>query len=260
MKRLILVFVFILLYSFGFPTPMMKHPTPSAFDPSVMVIDEKNYIGKVVKDFRFVFEDGSIHSIKEFTKNKPTVILPLFYKCMTGCPLILHSTVRNIQNISRDFNLLVLSFDKDDTISNLVEFRDSHLGDLKDNRVKFGILTQDSISSFTNSTGFKFFFSRRDNTFVHTLVLIFLSPDGKVVRYLFGSSPKEKNISIALAEASVGKFSINSLIDLAFLVCYTYDSKTRSYEINPTLVFGGIGILLVLITLMSSLLIVRRKK
>lgn len=257
--RFVWILILITLSINAFSTPSARQPV-SFLDPSVMIIEEKYYIGKIIKDFKFVLEDGNIYSIKEFTKDKPTIILPLFYKCMTGCPIILSTTLRNISRINRDFNLLVLSFDSNDTIEDLVHFRESHSGNYTDKRVKYGILTPESVNIFTNSTGFKFFFSKRDNTFVHTLVLIFLSPEGKIVRYLIGSNPKEQNINLALAEASIGKFSINSVIDLAFLVCYTYDSNIRGYELNPTVVFGGLGALLVVLTLVTSIIIKRRNK
>ncbi|MCX8028589.1 MAG: SCO family protein [Brevinematales bacterium] len=250
----LILFIENILYS----TPSMKHTT-SFLDPNVMVIDEKNYIGKITKDFNFITEDGSTNSIKNFTKGKPTIILPIFFNCTTGCPLTLHSTLNSIQNIKRDFSLLVLSFDYNDTLQTMKEFKELHSRNYKDPRVKYAILTKDSLNNFTNSTGFKFFFSVRDNTFVHTLVLIFLSPEGKITRYLLGSNPKEGNISLALAEASISKFSINSIIDLAFLVCYSYDIKTRQYLINPTIIFGSIGIILVGITVTISIILSRRR-
>ncbi len=258
----IYIFKFVVLCFVGFnlySTPMMRQ-VPSAFDPSVMVIDEKKYLGKIIDNFYFVLEDGSEVSVVNFISNKPLIILPIFYKCMTGCPLILGSSIRAIQNINGDFNFIVLSFDKNDTISNLVEFKNSHAYYVDDSRIKFGILKDEySVNKFTNSTGFKFFFSKPDNTFVHTLVLIFISPDGKIVRYLFGSSQKEYNIKMALREARIGKFSFNSLIDLAFVACFTYDSRTQSYYLNPAIIFGGFGFILVLFTLTTSYLLWRRK-
>ncbi|MFN4245078.1 MAG: SCO family protein [Brevinematia bacterium] len=256
----LLTYLLFLISSFSYAVPSAKH-VPSVFDPSVMIIDEKNYIGKVVDNFDFVLEDGTHSSLKDFTQSgKPTVILPIFYKCMTGCPVILNNAIHRIKKIDRDFNFIVLSFDKNDTISDLVEFKNSHSGHFEDRRIKFGILTDNGVINFTNSTGFKFFFSKQDNTFVHTLTLIFVSDKGRITRYLFGSNPKEGDVRIALAEASIDKFSFNSIIDFAYLVCFTYNSKTRSYELNPILFFGGIGIVMVLSSLITSFIVIRRKK
>ena len=89
--------------------------------------------------------------------------------------------------------------------------------------------------------GFRFFYSERDKTFVHTNVFIFLSPDGKITRYLFGVKPSERDVRIALAEAEGGRVSLGSVVDLALLVCYTYDPSRSAFVVNPTIIFGGVG-------------------
>jgi len=68
--------------------------------------------------------------------------------------------------------------------------------------------------------GYRFFYSRQDRVFVHPNVVIFIDPEGKISRYLYGISPREKDFRIALAEAETFRITKNTIVDIAFMVCY----------------------------------------
>ncbi|MGC8964368.1 MAG: SCO family protein [Brevinematia bacterium] len=231
----------------------MKHEAPSSFDPRIMLIDEKKYIGTFLPNVSIIGEDGKTRKLYDIINNKPTIMTLIFYDCKTGCPLIIHSLAEITSKIKRDFNVLVLSFNKDDNTNILIEFKKEHLHHI-DNRWKWGTMEEKDIETLTKSIGFRFFYSKKDETFVHPIVLIFSSPEGKIVRYLFGSNPKKDTVDIAIKEASISKFSFNSLIDLAFLVCYTYDYKSSSYQMNIIPYIGLLGIIFISLAIVLSLI------
>ncbi len=212
------------------------------FDPSLLKIDEGKYLGSFVANVDVILRDGKTVKLYDLIKGEPTILLLSYYTCEGSCPLRINNLNKLIKETSlkdRDFRVLVLSFDKQDTLEDLKEFVDTH-GPFTDHWV-FGLLKPEDIEALASSVGFKFFYSERDKTFVHTNVYIFLSPDGRVTRYLFGVVPRERDVRIALIEAESGRATLSSIVDLALLVCYTYDPSRSTFVVNPTIIFGGIG-------------------
>ena len=213
------------------------------FDPELLKIDEGKYLGGFVANVPLTLEDGKSTDLYSIIKEKPTILLFSYYTCEGSCPIRVDNLKKLIDSSEslqkRDFNVLVVSFDKKDTLKKKKKFLSVRKPFTA--HWKFAILEEDAIQKLTKSTGFKFFFSERDKTFVHTNAYIFLAPDGKITRYLFGIKPKERDLKIAIAEAKGGKVSLSSVLDLALLVCYTYDPSRSSFVINPTIIFGGIG-------------------
>ncbi len=233
------------------------------FDPSLLKIDERKYLGNFVMNVEIILEDGSRARLYELFSDKPTILLFSYYTCEGSCPIRIDNLNKLIKNskalLGRDFNVIVLSFDERDTLETLKKFKEGH-GPFTHHWI-FGLIPKEDIEAFTGSVGFKFFYSERDKTFVHSNVYIFVAPDGRITRYLFGINPKERDIRISLAEAEGGKITANSVIDLALLVCYTYDPSRSTFVINPALIFGGIGLAslagVVLLAFMSSKLLRR---
>lgn len=233
------------------------------FDPSILKIDTSKYLGNYVANTEIILEDGKKAKLYDVLKGKPTILLFSYYTCEGSCPIRIDNLNKLIRKsgslLNRDFRVLVLSFDERDTLETLRKFKEGH-GPFTSQWV-FGIIPKEKIETLTGSTGFKFFFSERDKTFVHTNVYIFLAPDGRITRYLFGINPPEKDVRIALAEAEGGRISASSVVDLALLVCYTYDPSRSTFVVNPTIIFGGIGFLalgsVILIAFASNKLIKR---
>ncbi len=213
------------------------------FDPSIMKIDESKYLGNFVPDVSVILENGKKVKLYELFRNKPTILLLSYYTCEGSCPLRidnLNKLIKEEESLKeRNFNVIVLSFDKKDSLETLKKFKEIH-GPFTEHWI-FGLLPEEEIEVLTQGVGFKFFFSERDKMFVHPNVYIFVAPDGRITRYLYGVVPKERDIRIALAEAEGGKITMNSIIDMALLVCYTYDPSRSTFVINPTIIFGGIG-------------------
>jgi len=138
---------------------------------------------------------------------------------------------------------VVLSFDERDNLNTMKEFMQKNFRttNLPDNWL-VGILSKEDIRKITQSVGYKFYYIDRDRIFIHPNATIFLSPDGKVMRYLYGPFLRDKDISLAFVDAQREKPSINNIVDLAILACYRYDHTRSRYVIDPTLIFAGIGI------------------
>ncbi|NPB08383.1 MAG: SCO family protein [Aquificae bacterium] len=215
------------------------------FNPEILKVDERKFLGNFVANARILLEDGRETELYSLLKGKPTILLLSYYTCEGTCPVRVINLNRLIQESdvlkNRDFRVLVLSFDEKDTLQFLKSFKEKYSPFAP--QFVFGLIKKEDIEKLTQSVGFKFFFSERDKTFVHPNVYIFVSPDGKITRYLYGVKPEERDVRIALAETEKNRISFNSIVDLAYLACFTYDPSRSRYVINPTLLFGGIGFL-----------------
>lgn len=176
---------------------------PSYFDASVMRIDEEKSLGRYVENIVFTDEGGKSHHLLEFIRGKPTALILAYYTCDSACPLLVKGALDATRSINRDFRVLVLSFDREDTLNSLRAFK-LKLGDVPKNWT-FGIMKEGDIKKLTSSIGYRFFYSHRDKVFIHPNVITFLSPKGEMVRYLYSISPKERDIKLAIAEAEDSK-------------------------------------------------------
>ncbi|MGL4420405.1 MAG: hypothetical protein ACRCZF_07055, partial [Gemmataceae bacterium] len=71
----------------------------------------------------------------------------------------------------------------------------------------------------------------RTKDFVHPSVVMVLTPEGKVSRYLGGLAPQNynaKDLRLAIVEASDGK--VGTITDKVLIRCYTYDTHTGNYQ------------------------------
>ena len=260
MRGLLLFLLIAFLFSFSGVMGPGVIKDNDYFDPSILKIDEKKYLGNFVKNVKVILEDGTETDLYSLI-DRPTILLLSYYTCEGTCPVRIDNLNKLIKETGlkdKDFKVINLSFDKLDTLETLRKFKKIH-GPFTKQWV-FGLIKKDQIEALTNSVGFRFFFSERDKTFVHPNVYIFISEEKRITRYLYGVKPSEKDIRIALAETRQNKISLNDIVDLAYLVCFTYDPSRSRYVVNPTIIFGGIGFSLLGIVLVYAVISSRLAK
>lgn len=211
-----------------------------AFDSNLMRIDEAQYLGEAVPDVRVLTETGQTR-LYSLIADRPTILLLAYYSCHGPCP----TTIRNLAETLRaldgpEHHVVVLSFDRNDSLENLKRVK-SAVGSVP-TAWTYGILPPDEIERLTRSAGYTFFFSERDRTFLHPTVLVFLSPRGEVMRYLYGTTPRAQDVRLALTEARNRVRRASELVDMVKLICYRYDPARSRYVLHPALLFGGIGL------------------
>jgi len=222
----------------------------SEIDPSVVIIDEDAFLGaKVYRDARLLTFDGREFALGDML-SRPLVLILSYFGCDGACPTINSSLRKTLGGVSgytlgRDFNVLTVSFDKNDTIDNIQMFeREAGLGAAERAGWRVAVLKDPAeIERLTGSVGFKFFWSKRDKLFVHSSVYVFLSPDGRVTRYLYSAAAGPRDVEVALAEAGLGnpgKSKVRDLTDLLLVACYSYNFKEGRYTLNyPLFIASG---------------------
>ena len=235
-----LLFISVMLWAFALPSFSFYKPKATYFDQDYLKIDETKHLGTFVPDVNLILENGSKVKLYDVISQKPNIIFLAYFTCNASCPIRTTNLIKALEPLKkRDFNVLVLSFDEKDTLNTLKEYKKRY-GKYPGNWI-FALIEKDDIQRFTEAVGFRFFYSEADDMFVHPNVYVFVSPDGRLTRYIYGVNPKTQDLRIALAETETNKVTLSSIIDTALLVCFKYDPSRSTYVVNPVVFLGGIG-------------------
>jgi len=197
-------------------------------------------------DAILVGEDGQKLRLGDLV-TMPTILAPVYYSCPNECNVLLGTLASALPQLGltpgRDYQVLAVSFDDHDTPAAATKRK----GDFLNAGAMAGMqsfppqawrfLTGDetNIRRLMDSIGFGF--KRQGDDFVHTVVLVVLSPSGKITRYLYGVKPLPFDLAMAATEAAGGRTGLS--IQRAVALCYTYDPQGRRYVFDIMKVTGA---------------------
>jgi protein SCO1/2 len=222
-------------------------------------------------DLTFTNQEGRQVRLKDYFTGQPVILTLNYYECPMLCPLVFRSlvdTMGKIQGLSlnRDFRIVTVSFNPDETPARtkakaLETYR--MLRGVTDSEGRWPFLMGDerSIERLTGSVGFRYVKLAKDN-FAHPAVLILLTPEGRVARYLYGIDQRPSDLKLALIEASDGKIGGSQFLNRALLYCFHYDPVGKKYAvaaINLMKITGG-AILVMLVILIVVLKRTEKRK
>jgi len=255
-----------------FAPPYGAFSSESTINPAIMQIDESQYLGaRLQEDYVLVDVKGAEFTFGEIM-GKPLILLLSYYGCDGTCPTLNLSLKKAISQMDRfeigkDYQVLTVSFDKHDTAATMSDFV-NRLGNIPAQMRagwRHAVLknTATDVDKFTASIGYKYFWSRADQIFLHPNVLILLTPEGRIARYLYGSAVDKDNLELALIDADWNRIANStSVIDILAGVCYSYNFQEGKYNVNYPL-FVGLASLLLGISLVGFSLFIfhlKRKK
>lgn len=198
-------------------------------------IDEK--LGDTIPlDLQFVNSQGDSVRIGDLIeKGKPVLLNPLYYECPVLCGVVLDAVFKVVNELEwtpgTDYTIISFSIDPGETPGIAAESKQQYLSDLNrpgaENGWHFLTGSQESIDKLTEAIGFRYKFDEDKEQYIHLASIMLLSPDGAIVRYLYGAEFSEFNLRNALYEAADG--TIGSAIDKVVLYCFTYDPDSKSY-------------------------------
>jgi len=186
-------------------------------------------------DLTFFDERGEQVVLRDLI-DKPTILTLVYLRCPSICSPLLHEVAAAVDESDLDpgddYQLLTVSFDITDD-ADLTTVAKKNLLDTIERDVPEGswrFLTgeADSIARLTDAVGFRF--RREEQDFAHAGTVIFLSPDGKIVRYLAGERILPANFKMAVLDAAEGR--PRSIVQRLQKLCYAYDSKGQTYVLK----------------------------
>jgi len=254
MKRILLFLCLWVLLSMNIG---YGHDLPGTKDPGSVGIGIEEKTGlHVPKDLYFHDETGREIKLADLL-GKPVILTLVYYTCDRICPFLLSGLSQAVPRLDmakgKDYRIITVSFDETDTPGTVRNIKKNYIRaaatDASDDGWTFLTGNRESIDKLTRSTGFSF---RKDRSgFDHPVVLIFLSPDGKISKYLYVTKYSygaeypitfsSFDLNLALTEASEGK-AVTGLRK-AVLYCFSHEPPGQSKFFNFMAIVGALTLL-----------------
>ncbi len=232
---------------------------PAATSPTGITPAEAALVGvtehlgkKADMDAEFLAEDGTRVRFGDLV-TMPTILAPVYYSCPNECNVLLGTLANVLPQVGltpgKDYQVLAVSFDDRDTPATASKRKGDFLNagslaasaNFPPQAWRFLAGDETNIRKLMDSVGFGY--KRAGDAFKHSIVLIALSPDGTITRYLYGIRPLAFDIAMAATEAAQGKTGLS--VKRAIAMCYTYDPQGRKYVFDFMKVAGA-GVLFAL--------------
>jgi len=214
-------------------------------------------------DLNLIFTDseGKTAPLRELIlPSKPIIILPVYYGCPRLCGLVMSGVARLLNQIKltlgTEFQVIAISFDKTDTPENAAEAAQKYRSQLTipENQKQFWrflVGSEANIKAFTEQLGFHF--KQDQGEFVHSAVIMLLTPEGEISQYFTGIDYPAWDVRLALIDASRG--AIGSAMDHVLLFCFRFDPLKGKYTwaVTSSLRIGGALTLILLVGLIFGM-------
>lgn len=242
----------VVLFAFGTPRAQVVRESV----PELQAIDVEEHLGETVP-FDLVFTDdrgGEVQFGQYFGQGKPVVLILGYYECPMLCNLVFNGVVEAIKdgdlNIADDYQIVTVSINPLETYQLAAAKKKNYVQSLGKPEAEWGwsfLVGADSESRrLAEAVGFDYYWDEKRAQYAHPAVVMMLSEEGTITRYLYGIQFEPRDFRLALLEASEGK--IGSTIDKLILYCYHYDPDSDGYVVvaGNVMRLGGAATLVIL--------------
>ena len=220
-------------------------------------------------DVKFSDDQGRLVDFAKLLDQKKPILLTLNYSNCPGlCVAQLNGLVKGINQVKSlklgtDFYMVSLSIDPRDTVKKAADTKVRYSVDLEDPHSVDGWTfltgTEKDIVTIAKAVGFNYTYDAKHDQYNHPAAAIFISPKGRITRYLYEVGFFGDTLKMALIEAGEGK--IGSTLDAFVLWCSHYDASENRYSSSAKMllsVFAGIFLTMGLTALLPFWLSGRR--
>ncbi len=209
-----------------------------SFSFSNLLPDEKRTIGAYVPDIRLQDHEGKVYSLKDFAQGKVLIVNPIYTKCSSACPVMTEELKKVIRGLKEDVRVLSITFDPWDSLLDIKRFKEIH--NLPSNWL---VARSDEVDKLLKAIDYKYRYDERLKEFEHPNLYVIITPSGKISRYIYGVSPKLRDLRLAVLEAKKEEVSLNP-VEGFLLRCFRYNPETGTYQIDWFFIFDVMGGLL----------------
>jgi protein SCO1/2 len=197
---------------------------------------EEHLGDQIPLDLPFRGSNGDAMTLKEIIRGDRPVILSLNYSgCPMLCSLQLTGLVKGLSevdwNAGEQYRLVSISIDPKESPERAAESRQRYLQEYgrAGSGHGFYFLTgsQNSIDRIARTIGFKYHYVPERKEYAHTAVAVLCSPEGRIVRYLYGIQQNPTTLKLSLVEAAEGK--VGTPFERILLYCFHYDAAAGRY-------------------------------
>lgn len=205
--------------------------------------------------------DGRPTSLAVLGAGRPMLLVPVLHDCPNFCGVTLDG-VLDAWRAAGNPRVALIAFGIDPR-----ERPQAARGDLDrlfarhpDASGKVAATTGDArtIGTVTQALGYRYAFDRRIGQYAHVAATAVLTPDGHLVRWLYGIAPKPETLRAALADAQAGR--TGGVVDRLILLCYHYDPTQGRYGLAIDRILKAACIATVLALALVILALRRRER
>jgi protein SCO1/2 len=249
------------------PLPLEAHAVHDPQDDILKSIGVDEKLGGAVPlDAHFRNEKGDEVRLGDYFTGGPVLLTLNYYTCPMLCPLTLRTLLGTVEklkgiDLARDFRIVTVSFDPEDTPA-IASARAGEIHDvmegIPDPAARWPFLLGDAkaVGALTGAVGFRY--RKVGNEFAHPDVVVVLTPEGKISRYLYGIEQDPLDLKMALLEASGGSIGKSTALNQVLLFCFQYDPVGKKYALYARNIMKAGGVLT--IALLGGLLLVLWKR
>jgi protein SCO1 len=222
--------------------------------PELQGVGVEEHLGRAVDlNLTFTAENGYPVALKEyFHKDRPVLLNLVYYACPMLCNLLLNGQTDALKQIpwtpGKEFEVVTISIDPGETFNLAQQKRAVYLESYGRQTTGWHFLTDDhgNARRLADQVGFHYRYDEKQAQYAHAAVIMMLTPEGKMSRYLYGIKFNPRDIRFALTEASESKSGIS--IDRVLLYCFHYDPRARGYVLfaSNLMRIGGVFTVVVL--------------
>lgn len=214
-------------------------------DPETSVTERLS--AQIPLDHEFVDESGAKVAFRSFFARGRPVLLNLgYYGCPALCGAVLNGVVDGLKGVSlepgKDFEIVTVSIDPKEQPELAKKKKDAYLEvyGREGARAHWHFLTSpdDQVKRLAQAVGFGYRYDEVTRQYLHGAAIMFLSPSGKLTRYLYGVELAPRDLRFAIVESGEGR--VGTTWDRILLNCYGYDPRVRGYAVAArTVMFWG---------------------
>lgn len=218
---------------------------------------------------QFVDDAGKQVMLGSYFHHRPIAMALVYFKCGMLCPQVLHGMAAGLKGTGlkagKDYDVIVTSIDPTDTPADAATAKQKFLAQLGQPDAGDGVhfLTgqQASITALSEAAGFHYVRvpgpDGKMDQFAHSSVIMFATPEGKMSQYLAGIDYPERDVRLALVDAS--HLKIATAKDLFLMYCCNYVPSSGKYTVAVLRVLG-LAAMATLLAMIAGFYMLSRKK
>ena len=170
-----------------------------------------------------------------------------YYRCPMLCDLVLSGISTSLHKLGwrlgTDYRGVTVSIDPKDTPGTAHHKQVAFLQAVNESgsgaEAAWPFLVGDpkSIHALADAVGFEYAYDPTSGQFAHPAVVMIVTPDGRISRYLYGVNFRLLDVRLGMTEASNGK--VGGIVDRVLLTCFHYDPSIRRYGFYVSAVLKG---------------------
>ncbi|MCM8537101.1 MAG: hypothetical protein NE334_14270 [Lentisphaeraceae bacterium] len=181
-----------------------------------------------------------------FDGEKPALLCMVYFTCRSTCGPLMNDVYNKIRDLNikpgNEYNLIFLSMEPNETVDVATGKKENYLKEFKyasGEGHHFITASQESITAITKALDFKYVAISDTSDYSHPTVTYYVTPKGKISRFITGFGFNTQDIRLSLLDAGKGK--IGSILDNVLLRCYKFDPKNKTYVRNSMMLMSVAG-------------------